>query len=135
MINIDEEKNIMTFWHCGNAAPSLANPKYELLLRNHPLAGQGTAFWGALKPGKVTIARFCNIDGQYKLFLLKGEAVDMDRYTRGVMANVKIEKPVRQVVEQIIAEGVPHHYSLVWDDVAAELKEICGLLQIPVIEA
>lgn len=65
MINIDEEKNIMTFWHCGNAAPSLANPKYELLLRNHPLAGQGTAFWGALKPGKVTIARFCNIDGQY----------------------------------------------------------------------
>ena len=82
----------MTFWHCGNAAPSLANPKYELLLRNHPLAGQGTAFWGALKPGKVTIARFCNIDGQYKLFLLKGEAVDMDRYTRGVMANVKIEK-------------------------------------------
>lgn len=135
MINIDEEKNIMTFWHCGNAAPSLANPKYELLLRNHPLAGQGTAFWGALKPGKVTIARFCNIDGQYKLFLMKGEAVDMDRYTRGIMANVKVEKPVRQVIEQIIAEGIPHHYSLVWDDVAAELKEICGLLQIPVIEA
>ena len=65
----------------------------------------------------------------------------MDRYTRGVMANVKIEKPVRQVVEQIIAEGVPHHYSLVpevaelYAKRAAELKEICGLLQIPVIEA
>lgn len=73
MIHIDEERNIMAFWHCGNGAPSLANPKYELLLRNHPLAGQGTAFWGALKPGKVTIARFCNLGGQYKLFLMRGK--------------------------------------------------------------
>lgn len=134
MINIDEEKNSMTFWHCGNAAPSLANPKYELLMRNHPLAGQGTAFWGALKPGTVTIARFCNIDGVYKLFLMKGEAMDMDRYTRGIMANVRVERPVREVVEQIIEEGIPHHYSLVWADVTTELKQICALLNIPVVE-
>lgn len=134
MINIDEENNIMTFWHCGNAAPSLANPKYELLMRNHPLAGQGTAFWGALKPGTVTIARFCNIGGQYKLFLMKGEAVDMDRYTRGIMANVRVERPVREVIEKIMDEGVAHHYSLVWADVADELREVCGLLNIPVIE-
>ena len=134
MINIDEEKNTMTFWHCGNGAPSLANPKYQLLMRNHPLAGQGTAFWGALKPGQVTIARFCNIDGAYKLFLMKGEALDMDRYTRGIMANVKVERPVREVIEQIIEEGIPHHYSLVWADVAEELKEVCRLLNIPVIQ-
>ena len=50
-------------------------------IRNHPLAGQGTAFYGALKPGKVTVARFCNIDGAYKLFLLRGEAVALDRCT------------------------------------------------------
>ncbi len=134
MINIDEKENVMTFWHCGNAAPSLANPKYPLLMRNHPLAGQGTAFWGALKPGAVTIARFCNIDGRYKLFLMRGEAVDMDRYTRGIMANVKVRRPVREVIERIIEEGIPHHYSLVWADVADELIQMCSLLEIPVIE-
>lgn len=134
MININEEENYITFWHCGNAAPSLCNPKYGVELRNHPLAGQGTAFYGALKPGKVTVARFCNIDGAYKLFLMSGEAVDMDRYTKGIMANVKVHTPVREVTERIIEEGIPHHYSLVWADVAAELKEICGLLKIPVIE-
>lgn len=133
MINIDETENQMTFWHCGNAAPSLASSKYELTMQNHPLAGQGTAFWGALKPGVVTIARFCNIDGAYKLFLMSGEAVDMDRYTRGVMANVKVQRPVREVVEQIIQEGVPHHYSLVWADIASELAILCELLHIPVI--
>lgn len=135
LINVDETENRITFWHCGNAAPSLANPDYELQLRNHPLAGQGTAFWGALKPGPVTIARFCNIDGAYKLFLLKGEAVPMDRYTRGIMVNVHVERPVREILDQIIAEGVAHHYSIVWSDVAAEMKQVCRLLQIPVIEA
>lgn len=134
MINIDEEKNIMTFWHCGNAAPSLHNPKYEFSINNHPLAGQGTAFYGSLKPGKVTIARFCNINGVYKLFLMRGTAVDMERYTKGVMANVKIETPVGKAVEQIWAEGIPHHYSIVWEDVADKMISVCNLLHIPVIE-
>lgn len=134
LINIDEEKNVITFWHCGNAAPSLCNSKYGIEMRNHPLAGQGTAFYGSLKPGRVTAARFCNIDGQYKLFLLKGEAVDMDRYTKGCMANVRVERPVREVIEKIIDEGIPHHYSLVWEDVAEALKQVCALLSIPVIE-
>ena len=134
MINIDEDENVMTFWHCGNGAPSLANPKYQLWMRNHPLAGQGSAFWGALKPGAVTIARFCNLNGAYKLFLMKGEALDQDRYTRGIMANVKVKRPVRQVIEEIIQEGIPHHYSLVWADVAEEMKTVCELLGIPVIE-
>ncbi len=134
MINIDEEQNIMTFWHCGNAAPSLKNSKHKFTMENHPLAGQGTAFYGALKEGKVTIARFCNINDSYKLFLLRGTSIDMDRYTKGVMANIKVEAPVRSIVEQIIEEGVPHHYSIVWEDVADSMKAICDMLNIPVIE-
>lgn len=135
LINVDEDQNTITFWHCGNAAPSLFAKKYGVELKNHPLAGQGTAFYGALRPGAVIIARFCNIDGQYKLFLLSGEALDMDRYTRGVMVNVKVQTPVRQILDQIIEEGVPHHYCIVWQDIAKELRTLCGILGIPVIEA
>ena len=125
---------MITFWHCGNAAPSLCNQDYQVQIRNHPLAGQGTAFYGALKPGEVTIARFCNIDGGYKLFLMRGEAVPLDRYTKGIMANIKVKRPVREVIEGIIAEGIPHHYSIVWEDVADAMKQVCALLDIPVIE-
>ncbi len=134
MININEEENVMTFWHCGNAAPSLMNKKHEITMENHPLAGQGTALYGSLKEGKVTIARFCNIDESYQLFLLRGTAIDEDRYTKGVMANVKIESPVLEVVEKIMEKGIPHHYSIVWDDVADSMIEVCKLLNIPVVE-
>ena len=134
MINIDENENSMTFWHCGNAAPSLHDTASAPELRNHPLAGQGTAFWTALRPGDVTIARFYNYHGEYRLFLMKGTAIQKDRYTRGTMANVVLGPPVRQVAEAIIKEEIPHHYSLVWADVADEMRMLAELLDIPVVE-
>ena len=39
-----------------------------------------------------------------------------------------------RIIEGIIAEGIPHHYSIVWEDVAEAMKGICALLNIPVIE-
>lgn len=58
----------------------------------------------------------------------------MDRFTKGVTANVKVDRLVREIIEGIIAEGIPHHYSIVWQDVAEAMNGICGLLNIPVIE-
>jgi len=134
MINIDETENLLTYWHCGNAALSLFDKEDGVTINDHPLAGQGTAFYGALKPGKVTVARFCNIDGQYKLFLVSGEAVKTKRNTGGVMVNVRPKAPVRGILERIIREGVPHHYSIVWQDVAEEMKTIGELLGLEIIE-
>lgn len=134
LINIDESKNTVTFWHCGNAAPSLHNQKDGVTMCNHPLAGQGTAFWCALKEGPITAARFTNIDGQYRLFLLRGEAVPTSRNTRGAMVNVKVKTPVLELVNKIAENGMSHHWSVVWQDIADEMTTLAKLLNIPVIE-
>lgn len=135
MINVNPEENTMTFWHCGQAAPSLIDERDGITMENHPLAGQGTAFYGALKPGDITIARFCNIRGVYKLFLVRGEGVPTKRNTKGAMINVKVRTPVAEVLELIFKEGIPHHYSLVWQDVANQMRTVAKLLGIEVIEA
>ena len=134
MIDLNEEENTMIFWHCGNAAPSLHNGKYGPTLCNHPLVGQGSAFWTALKPGHVTIARLHNFHGQYKLVLMQGEALDRDRLTRGSMVQVKMTAPVRETAQRLIDEQIPHHYVLVWDDVYDAMKQTAALMNIPVIE-
>ena len=134
LINLDEEQNTVTFWHCGNAAPSVHNLSDGVSMCNHPLAGQGTAFWCSLKEGPVTAARFSNIDGQYKLFLLRGTALPTSRCTRGAMVNVKVKTPVMELVHKIAENGMSHHYSVVWQDVADELAQLAKLLGIPVIE-
>ena len=132
--DIDEKENSLIFWHCGNAAPSLHKDVKETVLANHPLAGQGTAFKTTLKKGKVTIARFCNIHGKYKLLVFTGEAVDTDMYTPGCMVNVVTKAPVRDIIYGLIEEGVPHHYTITWDDVSSILKEMAKILNIEVIE-
>lgn len=134
LINIDEEANTVMFWHCGNAAPSLHDSSDGVTMCNHALAGQGTAFWCALKPGPVTAARFSNIDGQYRLFLLRGQAVPTTRCTRGSMVNVKVETPVLELVNKIAECGMSHHWSVVWQDVADQMIRVAGLLNIPVYE-
>ena len=124
----------MVFWHCGNAAPSLHDAKYRPELRNHPLVGQGSAFWTSLKPGHVTIARLHNDHGQYRLVLMKGEALDRDRVTKGSMIQVKMDAPVRRIAERLIENQIPHHYVLVWDDIYDSMKQAAELMDIPVIE-
>ena len=72
-------------------------------------------------------ARFTNIDGVYRLFLLKGTAVPTVRNTRGAMVNVKIDTPVLELVKEIAEQGMSHHYSLVWEDVAEQMELVANL--------
>lgn len=134
MIDMDEERNTLTFWHCGNAAPSLHNEKYAPEIRNHPLAGQGTAFWTSLRPGVVTIARLHNFHGQYRLALLQGEATDEDRNTRGSMVRVKVQTPVREIADKLIENQFPHHFCIVWSDCLQALKQTARLMNIDAVE-
>ncbi|MCK9479119.1 MAG: fucose isomerase [Firmicutes bacterium] len=134
LINIDEEENTVTLWHCGQAACKLKAPEAPISMNNHPLAGQGTAFYTTLKSGSVTIARMSKIGDTYKLFLTTGKAVPTVANTTGVMVNVKLNAPVREVIYKIAEEGIPHHYSIVWQDVADDMKKLCEILNIEVIE-
>lgn len=134
LIDVDPQENTAIFWHCGNAAPSLHEDAFRPELCNHPLVGQGSAFWTALKPGHVTIARLHNDHGRYRMVLMRGEALERDRVTRGCMATVRMEGPVRRTVDRLIAEGFPHHYCLVWDDCCDALRKACELMDIEVLE-
>lgn len=133
MIDLSEQDNSLIFWHCGNAAPSMHEPTDKCIMGNHPLAGQGTAFHTTLKEGAVTIARFCNIGGVYKLFLVRGTAVKTNLYTPGAMVKVKVNTDVHKLLYSMIEQGVPHHYSIVWEDVADAMEQIARILGLEII--
>ena len=134
LIDINDQENYLTFWHCGNAAPSLHHCDCSVKLCDHPLYNKGSAFRAVLKEGPVTISRFCNVGGKYKLFLIRGTAIPTTMYTPGCMVNVKVDVPVRDVIGGIIREAVPHHYSIVWEDVADDMRLIASILGIEVIQ-
>lgn len=134
LIQINEEENTALLWHCGQAAKKLKDPNSEWLMANHPLAGQGVAVESTLKPGRVTIALMTKQGDKYKLFLTTGEALPTEKVTPGVMVNVRLDDPVLKTIYTIAEEGVPHHYSVVWADVAEEMKLLAKILNIEVIK-
>lgn len=134
LIDIDEDENTALFWHCGQAATSLHAAGSDTCATDHSLAGQGLVVEGTLKTGPVTVARFVQVDGAYKLFVARGDAVPTERLVKGVMVNAKMESPVRDMLYRIAEEGVPHHCSIVWEDVAAELKCMAKLTGVETIE-
>ena len=133
LIDINEEQNYLTFWHCGNASPSVHHKDCKVKLCDHPLYNKGSAFRAVLKEGPVTVSRFCNIGGKYKLFITGGTAIKADMYTPGCMVNVVTDAPVRSVIEGIIKEGVPHHYAVVWEDVMDDMITLAEILGIEVM--
>jgi len=42
-----------------------------------------------------------------------------------------MERLVRDVLDTVIYNDLEPHFSLVWKDVAAELLEVCSILDIP----
>ncbi len=134
LINIDEKENTLTFWHCGNAGEKMMDPECRAQLCNHPLAGQGAAFWCTLKPGDITGARICNINGKYKMFVFEGKAVPTKMYTNGSMVNVQIEMPVRDAIYKIVEEEIPHHYSLCYGKLKEKMISIANILDLEVVE-
>ncbi len=133
LINIDEDANSVLFWHCGQAPRALKDSAAEIKMANHPLAGQGAAFETTLMPGDVTVALFTKNDGDYKLLLANGKAVPTEKVTKGVMVNVVMEEPVRDMIYKIAEEGVPHHYAIVWRDIRDDMKLLAKMLGIEVI--
>jgi len=75
LVQIDEKKNEVLFFHCGNAPCSLVNPDYNVSLRQFFLGKGGVTVEFPLKPGRVTLARLSSAKGTYKMFVTTGEAV------------------------------------------------------------
>ena len=134
LIDINEKDNTALFWHCGQAGRKLHSTRKNACARDHSLAGQGIVIEGTLKTGFVTICRMSQIGNKYKLFLARGEVIPIGRVVRGVVANVKMDKPVRDVIYTIAEEGIPHHYSIVWEDIYDDMKFFAKNMEIEIIE-
>lgn len=133
LVYVDRERNSCTFWHCGVGAFSLASDRTGPVAGVQPNRNFGFALNNALKSGPVTIARLGESADGFRMLILRGEALDRPNRFAGTSVDVRLEKPVREALENVIYGGFEHHFSLVWKDVATELVELCSLLDIPSI--
>ncbi len=134
IIQIDEDNNHMLFWHCGSAAACLKAPEADILVRPHGMQKKVGAVNFPLKPGRVTVSRLTEQGGSWKMFVATGEAVDTPMLLQGNPSLVKMDAPVKRILDTILEEGFEHHHSTIYGDISRELQWFCELMNMEMVK-
>ncbi len=135
-IRHQERENTFFAWHCGNAPPSLACEGMKVKISYQSVLGkslgiecsQGTAEF-QLKPGTVTLCRLQESEGDFRMLVTTGEAVQSDQTLRGSWSWIKVND-LDTLYETLVKEGFVHHASLIHGDYARAIIDACLFLGI-----
>ena len=132
LLYLDEEKNTILFSHCGSSGFSIAEGEIELAPVRLAETGVCTRF--LMKTGKVTVVNICGHGEQLRMAVMVGDAIPCGMEFPGNPMVVRFEKDVEQINEEIMKNGIGHHWMIGYGDYSAELKNFCRIQQIPYYE-
>lgn len=135
LVEINEEKQAVVFWHCGAGAFSLARSDAGAVAGRHPNRNVGFTLEFGLKPGIVTILRIGeDRDGTVRALVGKGEVLNEPARFRGTSGVVRLlgDGDVTQRVTGVIEAGFEPHYALAYGDAIRALERLFQRKGIPV---
>lgn len=125
LLYLDEKKNTILFAHCGSSGFSIADG--EIQLAPVRLAESGVCCKFLMKPGKVTLVNICGHGEKFRLSAMVGDAIPCGMEFPGNPMVVKFEKSVEQINEEIMANGIGHHWMIGYGDFLQELRNFCRI--------
>lgn len=132
LLYLDEAKNTILFSHCGSSGFSIAEGEIELAPVRLAETGVCTRF--LMKTGKVTVVNICGHGEQLRMAVMVGDAIPCGMEFPGNPMVVHFDKDVEQINEEIMANGIGHHWMIGYGDYSAELKTFCRIQKIPYYE-
>ena len=123
-VSLNEDDCTVTFWHCGTAACSLARPDKGPTMGVHPNRKIGPTMEFGCKPSEeATVFRIGrNPDATFRLFIAKGEILDVPQQFYGTSIVVKTDNDAGELVNQSVKDGWEPHFVVIYKDVAQELE-------------
>ena len=130
---VNEEENTALMWHCGVAPRSLCAADCTPTLDTYFAGGKGVTAGFVMKTGRVELARLDSVNGNYRLYLEKGEAVPMEKLLTGTYAKVKFDRPASEVTDRVIVNGLAHHVSMIYGSLSATFTIFAKLTNTEVL--
>ncbi len=124
----DEEKNTILFAHCGSSGFAIAGGEIELAPVR--LADTGVCCKFVTMPGTVTAVNLCGHGDKFRMAVMTGEAVPCGMEFPGNPTVVRFDKPVGEINEEIMANGIGHHWMIGYGDFRRELRRFCEIRNI-----
>ncbi len=111
-VNIEEDFALL--WHCGVAPCNLWDGKCNRSLSTYFAGGKGVTADFVLKNGDVSVARFDSAGTEYRVLLASGSVIPMEKELRGTYMKARFTKPVSEVLQSVVDNGIAHHASVVY---------------------
>jgi L-fucose isomerase-like protein len=134
LIHLDPADDTAVFWHCGLAPAGMADPDAELHAGIHSNRRLPLLYEFALAPGRVTVARLSQSRGSHRMVIGGAEMTHAPAAFSGTSGVARLDRPAGEVLGTIVAEGLEHHYGIVYGDVREELHAVAAELALPVVE-
>lgn len=125
LLYLDEEANTILFAHCGSSGFSIAEGDIELAPVR--LAETGVCSRFLMKSGTVTAVNICGHGDGFRMAIMKGEAIPCGMEFPGNPVKIKFDKSVEDINEEIMANGIGHHWMVGYGDYVEELKNFCRI--------
>ncbi len=132
LLYLDDEKNTILFAHCGSSGFSIAGGEIELAPVR--LAESGVCSRFVMAPGKVTAVNICGHGDGFRMAVMVGDAIPCGMEFPGNPVVVQYEKPVEQINEEIMKNGIGHHWMIGYGDFREELRSFCKIKGIKYFE-
>lgn len=138
-LKADTETNIAQYFHCGAASSNLAIDKEKIVYRKNAQYSDydwinGLIVDFPLKPGRITFARVGEMKAQYKMVTYTGKALETDMFVRGNPAKVKLDSTSEEVINGLVQNSCGHHQIAVHGNIIEDLRLLCELLKLQLVE-
>jgi L-arabinose isomerase len=135
----DMKNNALFMLGHGIGVPALAASEKAITLTGSPeewgFSGGGLNYELIMKPGVVTFGHVLNFGTSYRMLICKGESIDYPALPCNELhAMVKLEKPVKEFLTELISSGVAHHSIIVHGDCVRQLEQTAKQMRIEVLE-
>ena len=113
-VNFETDSALM--WHCGVAPCGLWDQCCVRSLDSYYAGGRGVTADFVLKSGKVNVLRMDFARGKSRLFIECGDAISVPKELKGTYVKVVFDKPMREVLDTVVRNGIAHHVSLAYGE-------------------
>lgn len=134
LVDLDPADQTGVLWHCGLAPLSMRDPEAQAEATIHTNRKMPLLHQFPLKPGRVTLARVSQARNHQKLMLAGAEVLRAPMAFTGTSGVVRFDRPVDELLDTVMREGLEHHYGLAYGDHRPALRAIAARMELPVLE-
>jgi L-fucose isomerase-like protein len=134
LVSADTQNDTAVLWHCGLAPLSMADSSEAPRAAIHSNRKMPLLMEFALKPGRITIARLSEASRDYRLVIGSAEVLKAPPSFSGTSGVVRFERPIADILDTIMKQGLEHHFSITYGDLTGALHSLAKQLGLKVVE-